>query len=48
MGPTRGPLRQRARVALFQVIARFPECIGQMKFLRDRLFGLQKAIIEYK
>jgi hypothetical protein len=43
-----GPLRQRALLALFQVVARFPEGIGQMKFLRDRLFRLQKAIIEYK
>ena len=43
-----GPLRQRMLLALFHVVARFPEGIGQMKFLRDRLFGLQTAIIEYK
>jgi GT2 family glycosyltransferase len=43
-----GPLRQRALLAVFQVMARFPEGIGQIKFLRDRLFGLQSAIIEYK
>jgi hypothetical protein len=48
MTRTRGPLRQRALLALFQVLARFPEGLGQMKFLRDRLFGLQKVIIEYK
>jgi glycosyltransferase involved in cell wall biosynthesis len=48
MARTRGPLRQRALLALFQVVGRFPEGIGQMKFLRDRLFGLQKVIIEYK
>jgi hypothetical protein len=43
-----GPLRQRALLAVFQVLARFPEGFGQMKFLRDRLFGHQTAIIEYK
>ena len=43
-----GPLRQRALLAVFQVVARFPEGIGQLKFLRDRLLGLQTAIIEYK
>jgi GT2 family glycosyltransferase len=43
-----GPLRQRALLSIFQVMARFPEGLGQMKFLRDRLFGLQKVIIEYK
>jgi len=48
MARTRGPLRQRALLAVFQVVARFPEGIGQIKFLRNRLFGLQTAIIEYK
>ena len=43
-----GPLRQRALLAVFQVLARFPEGAGQIKFLRDRLLGRQTAIIEYK
>jgi GT2 family glycosyltransferase len=43
-----GTLRQRAQVAIFQVLARFPEVVGQMKFLRDRLFQRQTVIIEYK
>jgi GT2 family glycosyltransferase len=43
-----GPLRQRALVALFQVLARFPEGAGQIKFLGDRLIGRQARIIEYK
>ena len=43
-----GPLRHRAVVAAFQVLARFPEGFGQMKFLFDRLFGRQPAIIEHK
>jgi cellulose synthase/poly-beta-1,6-N-acetylglucosamine synthase-like glycosyltransferase len=43
-----GSLYQRALVAVFQVLARFPEGFGQMKFLRDQLFGRQSAIIEHK
>jgi GT2 family glycosyltransferase len=44
----RGPLSERATVALFQVLARFPEAYGQVKFLRDRLLGRQARLIEYK
>jgi hypothetical protein len=43
-----GPLRERATLALFQVLARFPEAQGQLKFLRDRLLGHHPRIIEYK
>jgi GT2 family glycosyltransferase len=43
-----GPLRQRALLALFQVLAKFPEGIGQIKFLRDRVLGQRTGIIEYK
>ena len=43
-----GPLSDRARLALFQVLARFPEAYGQIRFLRDRLFGRQTRLIEYK
>jgi glycosyltransferase involved in cell wall biosynthesis len=43
-----GPLRQRATMALFQVLARFPEALGQLRFLRDRLVGLRGRLIEYK
>jgi glycosyltransferase involved in cell wall biosynthesis len=43
-----GPLRQRATMALFQVLARFPEALGQLRFLRDRLVGVQGRLIEYK
>jgi glycosyltransferase involved in cell wall biosynthesis len=43
-----GPPRQRALLALFQVLARFPEGAGQIKFLCDRLRRRQTAIIEYK
>ena len=44
----RGSFRQRALLSLFQVVARFPEAIGQIKFLRDRLLRHQAVIIEYK
>jgi GT2 family glycosyltransferase len=44
----RGPMMQRALVALFQLLARFPEACGQIKFMRDRLLGHQAHLIEYK
>lgn len=43
-----GPPGDRALLALFQLLARFPEGWGQIKFLRDRLLGRQARIIEYK
>jgi GT2 family glycosyltransferase len=43
-----GMLRDRALLALFQVLARFPEACGQIKFMRDRLLGRQSRLIEYK
>jgi GT2 family glycosyltransferase len=44
----RGSLSDRAVLALFQVLARFPEGWGQIKFLTDRLIGRQAPLIEYK
>lgn len=43
-----GSLSQRATLALFQVLSRFPEALGQMRFHRDRLQGQQALLIEYK
>ncbi len=43
-----GPLGHRAPLALFQVIARFPEALGQMKFTLERFFGHERRLIEYK
>jgi glycosyltransferase involved in cell wall biosynthesis len=43
-----GSLSERATLGLFQVLARFPESWGQIKFLRDRLLGHQTRLIEYK
>jgi hypothetical protein len=44
----RGSLRDRVRVAFFELLARFPEAWGQIRFLRDRLLGRQIRLIEYK
>ena len=44
----RGPLRDRTLLALFQMLARFAEAWGEIKFMRDRLFGRQSRLIEYK
>jgi GT2 family glycosyltransferase len=43
-----GTLGERATLALFQVLARFPEGLGQIRFLCDRLLGRQARLIEYK
>jgi GT2 family glycosyltransferase len=43
-----GPPGERATLALFQVLARFPEGLGQIRFLRDRLLGRTARLIEYK
>jgi glycosyltransferase involved in cell wall biosynthesis len=43
-----GPLGDRAGVALFQVLARFPEGLGQMMFWRDRLLERRPQLIEHK
>jgi GT2 family glycosyltransferase len=44
----RGSLSNRARLALFQLLGRFPESFGQIKFVCDRLRGRQPLLIEYK
>jgi GT2 family glycosyltransferase len=43
-----GSLRTRFQLAFFELLARFPESHGQMKFLRDWLMGSRGGIIEYK
>jgi GT2 family glycosyltransferase len=40
--------RQNWWRALFLVLARFPEVIGQLTYLRNRLAGKQSLLIEYK
>jgi glycosyltransferase involved in cell wall biosynthesis len=43
-----GSLGERAAFAWFQMLARFAEASGQVKFLRDRLLHRQARLIEYK
>jgi len=43
-----GPLKERVTLALFQVLARFPEAFGQVKFMLDRLLNHRSQLIEYK
>ena len=43
-----GPIIDRASLAYFQVLARFPEGMGQIKFLRDRLLRRRAQLIEHK
>jgi glycosyltransferase involved in cell wall biosynthesis len=43
-----GPLKDRTRLSLFYVLAMFPQGLGQLKFMRDRVAGSQARIIEYK
>ena len=43
-----GPLRERATLAFYQVLSRFPEALGEMQFMRDRLLGRRSQLIEYK
>jgi GT2 family glycosyltransferase len=43
-----GSLKDCARLAFFQLLARFPEGLGQVIFLRDRLLQLRPQLIEHK
>jgi hypothetical protein len=43
-----GRLGERALLAVFQVLARFPEACGQIRFMRDRLLERKSQLIEYK
>jgi hypothetical protein len=43
-----GPVKQRALLALFYLLARLPEAYGQIKFMRDCMLGRQAHVIEYK
>jgi hypothetical protein len=43
-----GPVAERFTLALFQVLGRFPEGVGQFRFLRNRLCGGTARLIEYK
>jgi len=45
---TSGPFYLRLQLAFFELLARFPEAAGQIKFAFDRLLERQGALIEYK
>jgi glycosyltransferase involved in cell wall biosynthesis len=43
-----GPLADRLKIAFFQTLARFPEGVGEIMCLRDRVFSRKRRLIEYK
>lgn len=43
-----GSLHQRFTLSLFQLLSRFPESWGQIKFLVDSVSGSRRRLIEYK
>jgi hypothetical protein len=43
-----GPLNRRATLALFHTLARFPEGVGQIRFMRDRILRRRARLIEYR
>jgi len=45
---SRGTFSERLTLAWFQVLARFPEAWGEIRFAVDRLLGRQARLIEYK
>jgi glycosyltransferase involved in cell wall biosynthesis len=44
----KGATTDRATLALFQLLARFPEGVGQIRFMRDRMADRRAGLIEYK
>jgi GT2 family glycosyltransferase len=43
-----GSIQDRIKIAGFQMLARFPEALGQLAFLRDRLSMRRPRLIEHK
>lgn len=43
-----GSVRDRALQAMFHTLGRFPEAMGQLQFMRDRLLDRQSRLVEYK
>jgi GT2 family glycosyltransferase len=48
MSRNTGRLVDRLNLSMFQLLARFAEACGQIKFWKDRAFGKRAALIEYK
>jgi hypothetical protein len=45
---TQGSIRDRLMIAFFQMLSRFPESWGQIKYIFDRSLHRRARIIEYK
>jgi GT2 family glycosyltransferase len=43
-----GPLSHRLTLAFYQLLGRFPEALGRIKFVCDRLIGRPARLIEHK
>lgn len=43
-----GSIKERTILATFQVLSRFPEALGQLKFILNNAIGAQGRLIEYK
>jgi GT2 family glycosyltransferase len=43
-----GSIKERTILATFQVLSRFPEALGQLKFIFNNAIGAQGRLIEYK
>jgi glycosyltransferase involved in cell wall biosynthesis len=43
-----GSIKERVILATFQVLSRFPEALGQLKFIFNKTIGAQGRLIEYK
>jgi GT2 family glycosyltransferase len=48
LGQVHGPERGRWRYAAFLVLAKFPEALGQLRFMYRHLTGERSRLIEYK
>jgi hypothetical protein len=48
LGEARGAARSRWRYAAFLVLAKFPEALGQLRFMYQRRTGQSSRLIEYK
>jgi glycosyltransferase involved in cell wall biosynthesis len=45
---SKGSFRDRATIAFFNTLSKFPEGLGQVMFVRDRIFLRNRRLIEYK
>jgi GT2 family glycosyltransferase len=48
MASMSGSWRSRLQFAFFEQLSRFPEAVGQLRFMRDRLLNRHGRLVEYK